>query len=257
MAANPYLYLKRHNQQLTASVPGLTSEKYMEGFERAESLVNMMVGLSNEVARLAIADGIEALKKAGKYKQTPKQLANETFKAQEAYEARHNQNFGDRMKLWLDYLDDVEAEYRPHIFQIYMSIKQLLDRHRQSQSELKARLECGRICATAACAQFDTIMADLLENYGVDYTPHFDAGRYTKPLYWWTRLCEMFLKTDDPDDFISLTQDPNCKMAFDILCRKLNDATMLNRVGKRAIEQNLEVASKYTTEDDLRELGVI
>ena len=58
---NPYLYLKRHNMQLTLSAPGLTSEKYMEGFERTNTLVNTMVGVANEVARLAIADGINSL----------------------------------------------------------------------------------------------------------------------------------------------------------------------------------------------------
>ena len=175
----------------------------------------------------------------------------------DAYEARHNRNFGDRLKLWLDYLDDVEAEYRPHIFNIYMSVKQVLDRHRQSRSELKARLECGRICATAACGEFDTIMADMKQNYGADYTPHFEAGRYTAPLHAWTQLCDIYVQTDDPDDFISLTEDPNCHLAFDVLCRKLNDPDMLNRVGKKAIEQNLETARQYATEEDLVELGVI
>ena len=254
---NPYLYLKRHNMQLTLSAPGLTSEKYMEGFERTNTLVNTMVGVANEVARLAIADGIKAVKQEGLYRQRTKQLCNETFARQEAYEARHNRNFGDRLKLWLDYLDDVEAEYRPHIFNIYMSVKQVLDRHRQSRSELKARLECGRICATAACGEFDTIMADMKQNYGADYTPHFEAGRYTAPLHAWTQLCDIYVQTDDPDDFISLTEDPNCHLACDVLCRKLNDPDMLNRVGKKAIEQNLETARQYATEEDLVELGVI
>ena len=230
---NPYLYLKRHNMQLTLSAPGLTSEKYMEGFERTNTLVNTMVGVANEVARLAIADGIKAVKQEGLYRQRTKQLCNETFARQEAYEARHNRNFGDRLKLWLD------------------------DRHRQSRSELKARLECGRICATAACGEFDTIMADMKQNYGADYTPHFEAGRYTAPLHAWTQLCDIYVQTDDPDDFISLTEDPNCHLAFDVLCRKLNDPDMLNRVGKKAIEQNLETARQYATEEDLVELGVI
>ena len=120
---NPYLYLRRHNQQLTLESPGLTAEKYMDGWERTNTLVNTMVGVANEVARIAIADGIKAVKQAGLFRHRTKQLCNETFARQEAYEARHNRNFGDRLKLWLDYLDDVEDEYRPHIFNIYMSVK--------------------------------------------------------------------------------------------------------------------------------------
>ena len=75
--------------------------------------------------------------------------------------------------------------------------------------------------------------------------------------YPYMRQCDIYVQTDDPDDFISLTEDPNCHLAFDVLCRKLNDPDMLNRVGKKAIEQNLETARQYATEEDLVELGVI
>ena len=253
---NPYLYERRYSQMLLQEAPGMTKERYMEGWDRTNSLVNMLIGVSNEVARIAISDGIDALKKAGLYKQKTKQLCNETFRRQEAYETKHNSNFGDRLKLWLDYLDDVEEEYRPHIFNIYMSLKQVLDRHKQRLSEVKARLECGRICAMAAVAQFDTLMKDMKQKYGADYTPHFQAGRYDGPLHTWTQLCDIYVKTDDPKDYINLNDDNNCQMAFDILCRKLNSEEVLNRIGKKAIEMNLEVASKYASESDLKELGV-
>ena len=138
--ANPLYYMHRHAQQVMIENPGMTQERYMEGFDRTNTLVNTMIGIANEVARLAISDGIDAIKQEGLYKQKTKQLCNETLRRQEAYESVHNANFGDRLKLWLDYLDGTEDEYRRHIFNIYMAVKQTLDKHKQSRSELKARL---------------------------------------------------------------------------------------------------------------------
>ena len=256
MATNPLYYTHRHSNQIKAACPGMTQKRYMEGWDRAESLSNTMIGVANEVARLAIADGIDAIKRAGLYKQKTKQLCNETFRRQEHYENTHNQNFGDRLQLWLDYLDGTEDEYRRHIFNIYMAIKQTLDKHKQKNTELKARLECGRICAEMAVAQFDALFQDLKQKFGVDYSPLFQAGRYDGPLHTWRQLCDIYVKTDDPDDFIDLNTDKNLRLAADILAHKLNDAEVLNRIGKNAIEQNIETARKYTSKEDLKELGI-
>jgi hypothetical protein len=256
MAANPYYYTHRHSNQVLAENPGMTQERYMQGFDRTNALVNTMIGIANEVARLAISDGMDAIKKAGLYKQKTKQLCNETLRRQEAYESQHNSNFGDRLKLWLDYLDGTEDEYRKHIFNIYMALKMTLDKHKQKNADLKARLECGRICAELAVGQFDALMADMKRKFGVDYTALFAAGRYTDPLYTWRQLCDIYVKTDNPDDYIDLNKDANLVLAAEVLARKLSDEELLNRIGKHALEQNIEVARRYANEEDLEELGV-
>lgn len=250
MAANPLYYTRRHSAQVQAACPQMTEELYMKGWDQANSLVNSMVGVANEVARIAIADGIEAIKRAGKYRHETKRLCNETFRRQEEYEAVHNQNFGDRLKLWLDYLDGTEDEYRRHIFNVYMAVKQMLDKHKQSDSELKARIECGKICAELAVGQFDALMQDLRERYGVDYSPLFARGRYDGPLYTWNRICDIYVKTDDPEDYIDLNADANLRLAADILARKLSDNEVLNRIGKYAIEHNQEVVRRYAAGED-------
>ena len=226
--ANPLYYQRRYSEQLRLANPKMTQELYMQGFDRANTLVNTMVGIANEVARLAISDD----------------------------EAIHNRNFGDRLKMWLDYLDGTEEEYRRHIFNVYMAAKQTFDRHKQSNSELKARLECGRICAELAVGQFDVLMQDLRERFGADYSPLFIAARYSEPLATWRLLCDIYVKTDDPKDYINLNDDTNLRLAADILAKKLCDSDVFNRIGKHAIELNLDVASRYATEEDMRELGI-
>ena len=256
MAANPLYYTHRHSDQILAANPSMTQEQYMAGYDRANSLVNTMIGVANEVARIAISDGIDAVKRGGYFRQKTKQLCNETLRRQEEYEAVHNQNFGDRLKMWLDYLDGTEGEYRRHIFNVYMAVKQLLDRHRQHGTELKARLECGRICAELAVGQFDALMQDLKEKFGVDYSPLFIRGRYDGPLMAWRKVCDIYVQTDDPRQYINLNDDANLRLAADVLARKLSDADVLNRIGKHAIEQNMEVASRYASKEDMEELGM-
>lgn len=257
MAANPFYYLRRHSNQILAENPTMTRERYMEGYDYTNSLVNTMIGIANEVARLAISDGIDAIKKAGLYKQKTKQLCNETFRHQEAYEAIHNRNFGDRLELWLDYLDGTEDEYRKHIFNVYIAVKQVLDKHKQKNTELKAKLECGRICGELAVDQFDALMQNMKKKFGVDYTTLFVIARYSNPLYSWIQVCDLYVKNDDPADYIDLNSDTNLRLAVDVLHRKMGDTELINRIGKRAIEMNMEIAKQYVSKEDLQELGLV
>lgn len=256
MATNPLYYSDKFSRQVVAACPGITKEKYMEGFDRTNSLVNTMIGVANEVARLAISDGIKAIKEAGLYRQKTKRLCNETFRRQEAYEANHNSNFGDRIGLWLDYLDGTEDEFRLHIFNVYNALKMVLDKRRQSNADLKARIECGRICGELAVGQYDALMKDMKEKFGVDYSPIFIKGRYTDPLYTWRLISDMYVKTDSDDDDIDLNKDDNLRLAVDVLARKLSDAELLNRIGKHAIELNIDVAKKYVDDEKLKDLGI-
>ena len=256
MSANPIYYNKQYARKVVRECPSITQERFMEGFDRTSSLMNALVGIANEVARLAISDGIEAIKKAGLYRQRTKQLCNETLRRQEEYESKHNSNFGDRLGLWLDDLDGTEDEFRHHIFVVYNAVKMALNKHHQKNAELKARLECGLICAELAVGQFDALMRDMKEKFGVDYSPIFISGRYTNPLYTWKQICDIYVKTDNPEETIDLNKDANLRMAADVLARKLSDIELLNRIGTKAIEQNIETARVYISEEDLQDIGL-
>lgn len=65
MAANPLYYTKRHSMQIQAACPQMTQERYMEGYDRANSLVNTMIGVANEVAR-KLSDS-DVLNRIGKH----------------------------------------------------------------------------------------------------------------------------------------------------------------------------------------------
>lgn len=66
MSANPLYYSNRHSREIMAANPNMTRERYEKGFDRANSLVNTMIGVANEVARLAISDA-DILNRIGKH----------------------------------------------------------------------------------------------------------------------------------------------------------------------------------------------
>lgn len=249
---DPLLYTKRYSAEQMVWNPSINQDRYMEGYEKCNTLLNTSIGVANEVARIAISEAIESIQKAGLFKQKVKQLCKETFARQEHYESQHNKNFADRLKLWLDYLDGTEEVYYMHIFHIYMAIKQILDKHKQSNSVVKAKVECARLCAEIAVGQYDALMVDLKKEYGVDYSQLFIAGRYTGPLCTWLKLCDIIVKSDKGSGTIDMRKDDNLRLAVDILIKKLNNPDELNLVGKYAIENNLDVARKYATEEELK-----
>lgn len=247
------IYYPRRATQLMR--PGMTREQYEHGYWETDKTVNTIVGVANEVARLAVADGIRAVEKSRYYRHEVKHWTKETFAEQEKYESCHLRKFmKDQQQVFLDYLDAVEEEYRPHIFKMYMSLKQVMLRQKQNDAEVKARVECGRVVAVMACANFDVVMETSRQKYGADYTALFRQFRYTAPLQAWTKVAEKIVVNDHPETPCSLTDDENCQLAYDILARKLANFDIINRIGFTALSQNEEIARRYASEEDLREL---
>ena len=235
--------------------PGMNREQYEKGYWETDKYVNCVIGVANEVARLAVADGIKAVEQSPLYRHQIKSWCKQTFQEQERYENSHLRKFlRDQQQVFLDFLDACEREFRPHIFNIYMGAKQVMDRHRVSDTELKARVECGRIVAMMACANFDTLMKVHREKYGADYTCLFQQFRYTRPMQLWTKVAEAVVINDTGDETLSLTDDENLKLAYDVMARKLADTDLISRIGYVAIEQNPEIAARYASDEDLQAL---
>lgn len=252
---NGIYYPKRATQMMKLARPGITRKDFEQGYMETDKLVNTIVGLGNEVARLALADAIYAVEKSDFYFFNVAKWTRKTFEEQESYEHRHlHKFFKDQQQVFLDYLDAVEEEFRPHIFKMNMSLRLAMLRQKQSNAILKAQVECGRVIAKLACDNFDALMEAHRKKYGVNYAAHFQEFRYTKPLALWTRVTRLIVTDDHPEDNNSLTDDKNCQLAYEVLARKMCDFKLINRIGYVAISKNREIAEKYATMEELQEL---
>ena len=235
-----------------------------ENFNKLNSLINCVVGAVNTIAGKAVIDTKNELyKRKDLWRQEIKMNARLAEKAYYDYEAIHTRNFGDRYNLFLDYLSAVEDSIAKDVNMLTYSIAQVLTRHNQTDAMLKAQIETARTMTQYACDIFDTIIreankkvSDLcIQNFKsvrlrkpFDYTPYFAPARLTSVFHYWDKVTSRLCKTEGNLP-ISLNDDPNCKLAFQIIERKLTSEDFLNKAGYDALKLNPDCISSIAEED--------
>ena len=240
-----------------------------ENFNKLNSLINCVVGAVNTIAGKAVIDTKNELyKRKDLWRQEIKMNARLAEKAYYDYEAIHTRNFGDRYNLFLDYLSAVEDSIAKDVNMLTYSIAQVLTKHNQTDAMLKAQVETARTMSQYACDIFDTIIreankkvSDLcIQNFKsvrlrkpFDYTPYFAHARLTSVYHYWDKVTARLCKTEGKES-ISLNDDPNCKLAFQIIERKLTSEDFLNKAGYDALKLNPECIKGSISDEDLKEL---
>ena len=240
-----------------------------EQYHKLNSLMNLVVGAANTIAGKAVIDTKNELyKRKDLWRQEIKLNARLAEKAYYDYERLHTRNFGDRYNLFLDYLSAVEDSIAKDVNMLTYSIAQVLTKHNQTDAMLKAQVETARTMSQYACDIFDTIIreankkvSDLcIQNFKsvrlrkpFDYTPYFAPARLTSVFHYWDKVTSRLCKTEGKEP-ISLNDDPNCKLAFQIIERKLTSEDFLNKAGYDALKLNPECIKGSISDEDLKEL---
>ena len=240
-----------------------------ENFNKLNSLINCVVGAVNTIAGKAVIDTKNELyKRKDLWRQEIKMNARLAEKAYYDYEAIHTRNFGDRYNLFLDYLSAVEDSIAKDVNMLTYSVAQVLTKYNQTDAMLKAQVETARTMSQYACDIFDTIIreankkvSDLcIQNFKsvrlrkpFDYTPYFAPARLTSVFHYWDKVTSRLCKTEGKEP-ISLNDDPNCKLAFQIIERKLTSEDFLNKAGYDALKLNPECIKGSISGEDLKEL---
>ena len=272
-------FQKENGISLDAATDTFERQKYIykqkmsmyinEQFYKLNSLMNLVVGAVNTIAGKAVIDTKNELyKRKDLWRQEIKMNARLAEKAYYDYEAIHTRNFGDRYNLFLDYLSAVEDSIAKDVNMLTYSIAQVLTKHNQTDAMLKAQVETARTMSQYACDIFDTIIreankkvSDLcIQNFKsvrlrkpFDYTPYFAPARLTSVFHYWDKVTAKLCKTEGKEA-ISLNDDPNCKLAFQIIERKLTSEDFLNKAGYDALKLNPECIKESISEEDLKEL---
>ena len=240
-----------------------------EQFYHLNSLMNIVVGAANTIAGKAVIDTKNELyKRKDLWRHEVKMNARLAEKAYYDYEAIHTRNFGDRYNLFLDYLSAVEDSIAKDVNMLTYSIAQVLTKHNQTDAMLKAQIETARTMTQYACDIFDTIIREAnkkvselcIQNFKsvrlrkpFDYTPYFAPARLTSVFHYWDKVTSRLCKTEGKEP-ISLNDDPNCKLAFQIIERKLTSEDFLNKAGYDALKLNPECIKESISDEDLKML---
>lgn len=233
--------------------PSARQRQAEEVFDRLNSLVNLLVGAVNTIAGKAMFDAIERVKPTPYYRHELKRHLKEAERTYYAYEKRHIQNFGDRTQLFYDYLDTAEEDIQPHVDILRLTIKSMLDKYRQSGTELKAYVETARNLLAFAVHLYDLQVKTADEAApGIHFDKYMNPARLTGTLYHFERAADMICKTEG-GAAIDLNKDKDVVLAFHIIEKKLTSEQFLNRVGYEALQLNPE-CRKYVTPEDWAEL---
>lgn len=204
--------------------------------ERLNSLVNVMLGAANTIAGRTLYDAYFMLKKdKGMFRHSLKHYANTAIQRFDNYEKAHITNFGERYRLFLDYLDNIEDQIMPHVDKLYWAMKAVLDKYNVENSALKAKVEIARTMIEYSCCIYDELMRDTKNKTGCDFYQFFLKGRLTGVLNAWDNVTRMLCKTEKD---INLNKDENCLLAFRIIEKVLTSEDTLNRAGYIALKQN-------------------
>ena len=82
-----------------------------------------------------------------------------------------------------------------------------------------------------------------------DFKPYFAAGRITGGFHYWDKVTSVLCKPDNKGESISLNDDPNCKLAFEIIEQKITSEDFLNKAGYDALQLNPDCISSIAEED--------
>lgn len=236
-----------------------------ENFNRLNSLINLVVGAVNTIAGRAVFDAkSELFKRKDIYRQEVKMNAKLAEKAYYDYERLHTRNFGGRYNLFLDYLSAVEDNIAKDIDILTYSIAQVLTKHNQKDAMLKAKVETARTMCEYACCMFDRLIkeantrlrAEQVQMFGLqvtskpfDFMPYFAPARLTAVFHYWDKITARLCKTGKGEEQIILNTDPNCKLAFEIIERKVTSEDFINKAGYEALKLNPEHVREISEED--------
>lgn len=230
-----------------------TNERAAQVFDRLNSIVNLVIGAVNTIAGKAMFDAIERVKATPYFRQSVKFELNQAMKQYYDYEKLHMTNFGDRKQLFYDYLDQAEADIQKHVNILRMSIKAMLDKYGQTETELKSYVETARNLLAYACHIYDLqIKTANAQAPGIDFDVYMRPARLTGILRHYETASDLICKTEG-NVIIDLNKDKNVKLAFDIIQTKVTSEDFINRVGFEALELNPE-CRKYVNEEDYKEL---
>ena len=192
---------------------------------------------TNDVVCGLVVDFISQLKKSPYYRFNVKQQAKRIENEMQKYEKRIAEISGKRIFFMADANEVIAEELQPDLLKMEYSIKSEFDKHKLNDSAksefdkhklndsaLLAKMELTRCMCELSCLSLDKRIEEV--------TPYNqDVKRLT-----YLRLTALFSYVDglsnilyQSKEYINLNESSNCKMAMQIIQRKLTDCNIISR----------------------------
>lgn len=222
---------------------------FQDKIDRSCSAAYVIVCCGNDVAGMALHDAVTELRGYPHiYRMEVKRAAKTAEERFQKYERLLRETLKERFRLWMDIADGVNEEMHQHVFNLYMSFKQHLDTNGIPLSALRARIYTADTLLNISVRNFDDFFKVTRESTGADLSHLFQPARLDGIQRAWNVVCNAMSGTDAAGN-IDFNESPRCRLAVDIICRRIADHEMLNRAGLDALRLNPELTKDLSEED--------
>lgn len=230
--------------------------KYIESeYNNTQSLVNLLVGAANTIAGESIKEAKDRLyKRKNLWRHDIKKNVHNAEDSYHKYETLHTSTFGDRYNIFLDYLSAVEDEIAKDIQILKLSIWQVLTKWKMPDAELKADVRVALVLTRYACSVYDKLMEEEKARSGIDFTRFFYKAKLTSTYHHWCKVDDKIMSLGAKGVKVNFEDDANCRLAFEIIERKLIDEEILNKAGYTAIKENVDLVRRDLSCEEYEEL---
>lgn len=213
-----------------------------ETLNHISALFHIIIGGANSVAQTVMLDTINLLSKTNQYKGKARHNARlavkryNNFDRQNMDDMRNKQM--DKRQFYMDYLDDLEERLKPDVFRFRLAIKQVLDKRNINDSELKSYILCTYEMLHYCVTLFDRFIKELPSIPPINFKETYRAARLDGVFTAWDNLTDVLCR-DCAN--IRLDDDPNCRLALNIIETKIVSEQSINQSGMEALNLNPDV----------------
>lgn len=210
-----------------------------ETLNRISALFHVIIGGANSVAQTVMLDTIALLSKTNQYKGKAKHNAHLAVKRYNNFDRQNMDDMRnkqlDKRQFYMDYLDDLEERLKPDVFRFRLAIKQVLDKRKIADSELKSYILCIYEMLHYCVTLFDRFIEELPSIPPINFKETYRAARLDGVFTAWDNLTDVLCR-DCAN--IRLDDDPNCRLALNIIETKIVSEQSINQSGKEALSLN-------------------
>lgn len=242
----------REARTMVKDIMGYTkiTDKKRAAYKQLSSLFHTIIGATNDIANTTMLDAVNEIKKTKYYRHEVKRACKESIRRYEVFDKKNLDDMRssriNKQQIYMDYLDSVNDRLHPHVFKLYMAIKQVLDRKSIPESSLKAMIHCADQLLSYSIFLFDDFFRQYPPIPPIDIRQTFISARLAPCLNAWDTVRQTICKDCAEIDF---AKDKNCKLAFDVIERNMTSETYINQSGKQALNLNPDVQLELDKEE--------
>ena len=220
------------------------ARRTLERIDEQCSLYYIIIGSVYNLAQSAMVDAVGLLKGSKWWRHEVKRDANAALAAYDAWNQKMRLKLSDRYQLWLDLSDNVADRIGPDVQKLRWSYEALLMKHRVEPYAMMAAMLTASTMNDIASLTFDKFLRDGSRATGVDMTAIFARESSFKAVEAnWARACAPVMRCHGGD--IDCNKDANCRLAADIVSRKLARFDMYEEACGYGAELNGDVVERY------------